>query len=169
MSFKDIDLKNEFIKYFGEEAWNEEEIISIYQEAVFVVCSDYLGIEPIPVVFDKLDGEVARYDSKLQAIILNRKYKNNYIELLDSTLHELEHHWQRLYISNYNTPKALRWKKELENYDPTDVTQEIEIDACAFAQVIGNCEFGINYKCEDPLLQKLVEDYIQSGKILKDN
>ena len=63
----------------------------------------------------------------------------------------------------------MRWKKELEKYNPSDVTQEIEIDAYAFAQVIGNCEFGINYKCEDPLLQKLVEDYIQSGKILNDN
>lgn len=64
----------------------------------------------------------------LQAIILNNKYINDYEELLDSCLHELEHNWQRLYIASNDTPKARRWKQELENYNRLDVTQEIEID-----------------------------------------
>ena len=169
VSFKYDKLKQDFIKYFGEELLNEEEIIKTYQNAVDVVCSEYLGIESIPVVFDSLIDEVARYDFKLVAIILNRKYKNDYVELLDSTLHELEHHWQHIYISNFDTPKAKRWKEEFNHYDKYNAYQEVEIDAYAFAQVIGHCEFGINYKCEDQTLQMLVEEYINSKKILSDN
>lgn len=161
-------LKEEFIESFGEDKWNELEILKPLQEAVDLVCKEYLGIESIPVVFEALPEDVARYDFNLEAIILNNKYKDDYIELLDGCLHELEHHWQRLYIANNNTPKALRWKKEFENYDKYNQTQEIEIDACAFSQVILNCEFGFNYKHPNKYIQLLIDDYINSRKILKD-
>lgn len=161
-------LKEEFIESFGEDKWNELEILQPLQEAVDLVCREYLGIEPIPVVFEALPEDVARYDFKLEAIILNKKYKDDYIELLDGCLHELEHHWQRLYIANNNTPKALRWKKEFENYDKYNQIQEIEIDACAFSQVILSCEFGLSYKHPNQYIQLLIDDYINSRKILKD-
>ena len=161
-------LKEEFIESFGEDKWNELEILQPLQEAVDLVCREYLGIEPIPVVFEALPEDVARYDFKLEAIILNKKYKDDYIELLDGCLHELEHHWQRLYIANNNTPKALRWKKEFENYDKYHQIQEIEIDACAFSQVILSCEFGLSYKHPNQYIQLLIDDYINSRKILKD-
>lgn len=161
-------LKEEFIESFGEDKWNELEILQPLQEAVDLVCKEYLGIEPIPVVFEALPEDVARYDFKLEAIILNKKYKDDYIELLDGCLHELEHHWQRLYIANNNTPKALRWKKEFENYDKYNQIQEIEIDACAFSQVILSCEFGLSYKHPNQYIQLLIDDYINSRKILKD-
>ena len=161
-------LKEEFINSFGEEKWNELEILQPLQEAVDLVCKEYLGIGPIPVVFEALPEDVARYDFKLEAIILNNKYKDDYIELLDGCLHELEHHWQRLYIANNNTPKALRWKKEFENYDKYNQIQEIEIDACAFSQVILSCEFGLRYKHPNQYIQLLIDDYINSRKILKD-
>ena len=80
----------------------------------------------------------------------------------------LEHHWQRLYIANNNTPKALRWKKEFESYDKYNQIQEIEIDACAFSQVILSCEFGLRYKHPNQYIQLLIDDYINSRKILKD-
>ena len=161
-------LKEEFIESFGEDKWNELEILQPLQEAVDLVCKEYLGIESIPVVFEALSEDVARYDFKLEAIILNNKYKDYYIELLDGCLHELEHHWQRLYIANNNTPKALRWKKEFENYDKYNQIQEIEIDACAFSQVILSCEFGLSYKHPNQYIQLLIDDYINSRKILKD-
>ena len=161
-------LKEEFIESFGEDKWNELEILQPLQEAVDLVCNEYLGIESIPVVFEALPEDVARYDFKLEAIILNNKYKDDYIELLDGCLHELEHHWQRLYIANNNTPKALRWKKEFENYDKYNQIQEIEIDACAFSQVILSCEFGLRYKHPNKYIQLLIDDYINSRKILKD-
>ena len=169
VSFKQENLKREFINNFGEDNWNELEILKPLQEAVDLVCKEYLGIESIPVVFEKLDGDVSRYDFKLQAIILNNKYINDYVELLDSCFHELEHHWQRIYIANNDTPKAKRWKEEFKHYNRLDVTQEIEIDAYAFAQVILSCEFGIIKKHPNEELQYLIEDYINSRKILKDD
>ena len=164
----DKELKEEFIKYFGKDRWNEEEQLTIYQNAIFTVCNEYLGIQPIPVIFDSLDGEVSRYDIKNQVIILNNKYINNYEELLDSTLHELEHYWQHLYVSNCDTPKARRWKELFKTYDPSDITCELEIDACAFAQVIAACEFGVTYKNSIPEIQKIIDLYIQSKRILSD-
>ena len=138
-------LKEEFVKYFGEELWDEQDMLKEYQDIVDLVSKDYLGIEPIPVVFESLDEDISRYDFKLQAIILNRKYKNNHIELIDSCLHELEH------------------------YDKYNITQEIEIDACAFAQVIMRCELGIIHKHPDKYIQYLIDDYINTRKILNDD
>ncbi len=169
MRFNDEEIKKEFIETFGKELWDEEKIIDIFQDAVNTVCDEYLNVLPIPVVFDNLTNEVSRYDINLKAIILNRKYKNNYVELMNSTLHELEHYWQHIYISNFDTPKAKRWKEELQHYDPYNPFQEIEIDAYAFAQVICNCEFGIDYKCDNPDMQMLVDAYINSKKILSDD
>ncbi len=120
-------LKKDFIESFGEEKWIELEKLKPLQDAVDLVSREYLGIDPIPVVFEKIEGDISRYDFKLQAIILNSKYINDYEELLDSCFHELEHHWRRLYIACNDTPKARRWKNELENYNRLDVTQEIEI------------------------------------------
>ena len=163
------NIKEEFVKYFGEELWNEQEAMKEYQDVVNLVSSKYLCIEPIPVVFESLEEDISRYDFKLQAIILNRKYKDDHIELMDSCLHELEHHWQRIYIANNDTPKARRWKSELKHYDKLNVTQEIEIDACAFAQVILLCEFGIIHKHSNKYIQYLIDDYINTRKILNDD
>ena len=162
-------LKEKFVKYFGEELCDEQDMLKEYQDIIDLVSKDYLGIEPIPVVFESLDEDISRYDFKLQAIILNRKYKNDHVELIDSCLHELEHHWQRIYIANNDTPKAKRWKNELQHYDKYNITQEIEIDACAFAQVIMRCELGIIHKHPDKYIQYLIDDYINTRKILNDD
>ena len=43
------ELKEKFIKYFGEEKWNQEETLAKLQKVVFDVCDNWLGIKPIPV------------------------------------------------------------------------------------------------------------------------
>ncbi len=106
MSFNDKNLKKDFFKSFGKEKWIELEKLKPLQDAVDLVSREYLGIDPIPVVFEKIEGDISRYDFKLQAI--NSKYINDYEELLDLCLHELEHNWQRLYIASNDTPKARR-------------------------------------------------------------
>ena len=162
-------IKENFVNAFGEAAWNEQEKLKTLQDAVDLVAKEYLGIEPIPVVFESFPEDISRYDFKLQAIILNRKYINDYVELLDSCLHELEHHWQRFYICFNDTPKAKRWKNELEHYDKYNITQEIEIDAYAFSQIILSCEFGIIHRHSDKYIQYLIDDYINSRRILNDD
>ena len=59
--FKDMtkeELKQEFIKWFGEEKWEEQEIIDFLEGIVCDVCREYLGISPVPVVFEKIKGNI---------------------------------------------------------------------------------------------------------------
>ena len=171
----DKKLKEEFIKYFGEDKWNQEEILADLQQIVFDVCENWLGIEPIPVLFGEHIGtDEARLDIKEKVIWLNLKNQDDWVELLNGVLHELEHLYQLYYVSSMDTPKAKRWKEELDNYkgkeDPLgNLLQEIEIDASAFAQVVMSTEFGIEYRNENPIIQKLIDRYIISKKILSDD
>lgn len=50
---KNNELKDSFIKYFGEEKWNQEEALAVLFKVEFKLC-DYLGIEPIPVITDTI-------------------------------------------------------------------------------------------------------------------
>ena len=168
-------LKEEFIKYFGEELWNQEEILAELQQVVFDVCKRWLGIKPIPVLFGEHIGtDEARLDVKEQVIWLNPKNQNDKVELLASLLHELEHMYQILYVANFDTPKAKRWKKELDNYiggeDPVgNLLQEIELDANTFSQIVLASDYGIHYEHQDPIIQELINRYIKSGKMLNDD
>ena len=168
-------LKEEFIKYFGEEKWNQEEILGKLQKVVFDVCNKWLFIEPIPILFSEDIGrDEARYDLKEQVIWLNVKNQYNFISLLDSVLHELEHLYQHYYVSSCDTPKARRWKKEFENYIAAEdhfgnLTQEIEIDAMAFSQLVLELDYGIKYEHHDPIIQELINRYLISEKMLSDD
>lgn len=166
------NLKEEFIKYFGEEKWEEEEMLEIIQDVVFNVCTNWLGLDIIPILFKEANyPEVAEYDITNQVIWLDKKNNGNTVELMDSVIHELEHYYQLHYVANYNTTKALRWKKELDNYITIEnvignLIQEIEIDAMAFSQIVLETDYGIIYRHENPLIQELIDNYIHSRKIL---
>lgn len=169
------NLKEEFIKYFGEEKWEEEEILEILQDVAFNVCTNWLGLDIIPILFKETNyPEVAGYDITNQVIWLDKKNRGNMVDLMDSVIHELEHYYQLHYVANYNTPKALRWKKELDNYITSEnvignITQEIEIDAMAFSQIVLETDYGIIYRHKNPLIQELIDTYIHSRKILNDD
>lgn len=162
------EIKEEFIKWFGEEAWKDDEILDFLDEIVFIICNEDLGVNTIPVIFEIVPGNIAIYDNKLKCIKINSKYKDDKITMVAAIVHELEHYYQILYAFNMNTPKAKRWKNELENYidisNPTEnIMQEIEIDAEAFTEVILSCEFGINYRNPIPDYQEVIDNYIKSG------
>lgn len=81
---------------------------------------------------------------------------------------------ERIYIANNDTLKAKRWKYEFEHYkDATNplenLTQELEIDAMAFAQVVMENEYGIKVENPNPEIQEIIDKYIISGKILTDD
>ena len=165
-------LKKEFIRWFGEEKWLEVEILEFIQQISDSICDEYLNVEPIPVIFEETKECIAVLDLQLECIRLNPKYKDDKIQLVSALLHELEHYYQLCYISNHDTPKAQRWKKEFVNYISWDrpnqnAIQEIELDAESFAEVILECEFGITYKNPQPRIQLAIEEYISSGKLLE--
>ena len=104
----------------------------------------------------------------------NRKYKNDKITVLAAIAHELEHYYQIFYLNNFDTPKAKRWKKEMDNYInesniEANQIQEIEIDAEAFAIVVLETELGLKYENPDKQIQSIIEDYIKLGKLISDN
>ena len=157
------NLKEEFIKYFGEEKWEEEEILETLQEVAANVCNNWLGLEVVPIVFKEANySEVAGFDVANKVIWLDKKHKNDIVELMNSVIHELEHYYQLVYVTNYNTSKALRWKKELDNYITScnafeNLIQEIEMDAYAFAQIVLETEYGVIYRHKDSLIQELID------------
>lgn len=169
------NLKEEFIKYFGKEKWEEEEKLETLQDVVFNVCINWLGLDIIPILFKEANyPEVAGLDITNRVIWLDKKNKDNMVDLMDSVIHELEHYYQLHYVANYNTPKALRWKKELDNYITSEnvignLKQEIEIDAMAFSQIVLETDYGIIYRHENPLIQELIDNFIHSRKILNDD
>ena len=173
--FKNISnekLKEGFIKWFGEEKWEELEILEFLQQISDSICDEYLNVEPIPVVFEETKGCIAILDIKLECIRLNPKYKEDEVQLVFALLHELEHYYQLCYVSMNNTPKAQCWKKELLNYITSDKPnqnpfQEIELDAESFAEVVLECEYGITYRNPEPTVQLAIEEYIKSGKLLE--
>lgn len=80
------ELKKEFIKYFGKEKWNEEEMLSNLLDFQFFVFED-LGIEPIPVIFEDIE-EDSRLYVRDGYIAISRKLKNNKIECAKCIAHE---------------------------------------------------------------------------------
>ncbi len=157
------DLDKEIIKYFGEEKLKEIKVAEELQMFVNKIFKEYLmDIEPIPVVFDHTIKCTALYHIELDAIILHPKYIDNKNRLLVSVLHEAEHAFQLYYANNFNTPKALRWRKELENYTTNPkhyYDQEIELDAIAFSQVVMLEEFNIKVENPNKKLQNKIDKY----------
>lgn len=169
------EFKKEFIKWFDEEKWNQIEILGRLEHVVEYICDTWMKVEPIPILFGENMGEASSFlDFKNLVIWLNPSIQNEYVRLLDATLHELEHYYQIIYALNFTSPKAKRWKNELTNYigleNPVEYAlQEIEIDACAFSQVVLATEFGIMHKFPNPDIQNLIEEYIKSKKIIEEN
>ena len=65
------ELKEEFIKYFGEEKWNHENMLSKLWPIQLDICKD-LSIDPIPVVVEEIE-EDSRYYIKEDYIAISEK------------------------------------------------------------------------------------------------
>lgn len=134
------EFKEAFIKYFGEDRWNQSEILPILQEKAEILCS-YLDIEEIPILCDPIK-EDSRYYPKEKYIIISDKVIFNEVETLKSLIHEIRHYYQYTCVSTNNTsePMLNQWKEELEIYDTLapdiQLCTVLEIDAYAFTKVI---------------------------------
>lgn len=138
----DEELKEEFIKYFGKEKWDEEEMLGKLIPLSMEVC-DSLEIDYVPIIFEELNEDSRIYFEE-DYIGINKRFKDNYLECAKCICHELRHIYQLKYISESNDKRALRMKEEFDNaveLDPTNQDsinryslQEIEIDAYAFTK-----------------------------------
>lgn len=138
----DKEFKSEFIKYFGEEKWNEEEALGkLFEYEMFL--ANYLNVDPIPVVVEDM-MEDSRLYIKEEYIALSKECIKNHIEALKAVSHEYRHYYQLQCIRNgINNKLVNNWKEDFLNpvqvNDPNDVAamtlygfMTIEIDAFAF-------------------------------------
>ncbi len=157
------DIDKEFIKYFGIEKLNEVECEARLQNIADYVCQTWLGIDNIPVIIEVMEEDARFYVNELYIAISNA-FINDFNEMIFSLLHELEHYFQWVYANLYDTEKAKRW---LTLFNTNEPLNELEIDAYAFAEVVMNCEFGINRKHKDPEVQRIIEKYIYTSNFLE--
>ena len=162
------ELKEEFLKYFTEEQWNQEEELSKLWP-VQLALSDLLGVEPIPVVVEDIE-EDSRFYTKDLYISISEKLIGNEVEALKCLIHEYKHYQQYMCII-YNmteVPFYKKWKEEFEIKDIKDLTyeeiicQSVEIDATAFAKYILKEWFDIEINHPDPLYNKVLQHYIKN-------
>lgn len=86
---KDKKLKQEFIKFFGEERWLEEQMLEDLFDFHLYIFND-LDIDPVPVIFEDIP-EDSRLYIKDKYIAISNKLKNNKIECAKCIAYEARH------------------------------------------------------------------------------
>ena len=160
------ELKTEFIKYFGEEKWNQEEMLGKLWPTQLAL-SDYLGVEPIPVVVEDIE-EDSRYYPKEAYIVISSKLIGDEVEALKCLIHEMKHYQQYMCIIHDITmvPQLEEWKKDFEincakatSYEEM-ICLSIEVDAFAFTKYIMDKWFGIKIYHPEPIYDEILSRYI---------
>lgn len=137
---------------------------------LLIEVSNYLGINPVPVVFDDIEIEDSRIYLKEEYIVISERFKNNYIECAKCVCHELRHLFQLYFVKISKDNKALRMKEELTSWFALDTNskesitkymmQEIEIDAYAFTKWYLKKYHNIDVMHPSNIYERIIESYI---------
>lgn len=154
----DEELKQEFIKYFGEEKWEEEEELSKLTKLQFFIC-DKLQIEPVPLIVEDILDD-SRLDIKNECIIISKKIIKNHIESVKALIHETRHLYQLLIVANELDihPLYEQWKDNLKN--PFVIQKEEDIN---------NNDMLLQYMAQPIELDALLIQNISSKNIFTKN
>ena len=157
-------LKEQFIKYFGEEKWNEEELLTKlwpFQLALFLK----LGIEPVPVIFEEMD-EDARYYDRDNYIGISTKLIDNEVEVIKCLIHEIRHYYQHICVeyNDTNEPQLQNWiqdlKKDYNSLDPSEaICLSIEVDAFAYTKFIMKQWFDTDVIYPDVMYERVLKAF----------
>lgn len=125
-SLKEKELKVEFINYFGEEKWNQEDMLSKLCTIELAICKD-LGIDPVPVVVEAME-EDSRYYIKENYIAISSKLIMDEIESIKCLLHELKHAQQFNCITDEESTHPFKeiWIAEII-YEAGGISQEEQL------------------------------------------
>ena len=160
------ELKEEFIKYFGEEKWNKENMLSNLWPLQLAICK-YLNIDPIPVVVEEIE-EDSRYYIKEDYIAISNKLIMDEIEAVKCLLHELRHAQQFKCITDEESTHPFKeiWIAELI-YEAGGISQEeqlglmIEIDAYAYQKLMMKKLFDIDWHYPNEEYDKVIDSYVE--------
>ena len=140
--------------------------------------ANHLAVEELEIKFDKIIDDSRLYP-KEGLIVINEKYKANYIECAKSLAHEYRHVFQIYYANLMNDELAKIWREELgtaKNSNNIDLNnqgeytkykmQSIEIDAEAFTVYYLKEYENIEYIINNIFTKDLVELYTKKYKDL---
>lgn len=165
------EIQKDFIDAFGIEKWNEIEAEVKLDKLNLKLCN-FLGIEPVPVVFEEM-YEDARYYNDLDYIAISNRYVFDEIEQMKSLIHEVKHLHQKYCISHKNENLKFAnldlikdWEadfKKNQRLIPEDILicMAIEVDAFAFTKYILNNWFSIDYHHHDLVYDTILDHYIK--------
>lgn len=144
---------------------NEDRLNTLLNKVI-----DYLGIDDLTIIYEDM-VEDSVLDIKRNAIVINEKYKDNYIESAKCVVHEARHAFQFFYISLIDDERSKRWRKSMVEYTrplKEDINcdyelQEVEIDAYAFTKYFLQLE-GIDVIHKNPDYEEIIEAYIKCNK-----
>ena len=132
---------------------------------LLVVVAAELDIPPIEYAFVPMIIDDSKLILKPKGIILiNEKFKDNFLEAAKCLVHEMRHAYQIYYVATKTDKLSEIWKKELQDARNSEningyFVQQIELDAFAFTQhYLRQLDYEFKYK--NTTLQKLVEKYI---------
>lgn len=153
----------EFIEYFGEEIYLQQEALGRLHKIEFKL-SRYLGLDLIPVVVEDIK-EDSRYYIEEDYISISSSLILNYIESLKCLIHEYRHYYQKYCITKKNVKEnkdlIIKWKKDFKkNLANETICSAIEVDAYAFTKYILKSWFHIEYNHHDHKFNQLLENYI---------
>ena len=164
------EIKKELIEEFGIDKYNQMEA-EVRLDKLNISLCDYLGIEPVPIIFEDIK-EDARYYDKKDYIAINKKFMFDEIESIKCLIHEVRHCYQKYTISHKKdklifAPIALinEWKKEFKQnqliLSPSNrMCQAIEIDAYAFTKYILKKWLYFEYHHLDKTYDEILDLYI---------
>ena len=159
-------LKKEFIKWLGEEKWNEEEALSDLMKISMIVCND-LYIEPLPVIVEDLEEESRLY-IKDEYIAINRKLIFNKLEALKGLIYQLRLYYQIVTctIDDESEPLVEQWKKDYAIVG-TDEAKEagnymmLYVDAFAYTKYMIQKLTDYRFSYPDIVYDEIVNQYIK--------
>ena len=164
------ELNEEFIKYFGKEIYNQEEMLMKLWPTQLAI-ADYLGVEPIPVLVEEIE-EDSRYYPNDNYIVISKSLMDDEVEVLKCLTHEYKHYQQYMcIIHNVAHPLLEEWKKDFKtNYANVTSYEEmlaltVEVDAFAFTKYILDEWFNIKvthpYDVYDEILSRYINKYFK--------
>lgn len=129
--------------------------------------ANHLAVEELEIKFDKIIDDSRLYP-KEGLIVINEKYKDNYIECAKSLAHEYRHVFQIYYANLMDDELAKIWREELHSVVTSGDTgyemQLLEIDAFAFTQYYLENVEGIKTEHPNTIYQEIIEKFIKKYK-----
>lgn len=165
-----VDLKKEIINNFGSDYWDEITALEPLERLNLKLCK-FLGIDPIPIQFEKMK-EDARYYLDLDYIGISDIFVYDEIESIKSLIHEIKHLHQKYCISHKNEEQKYaseylikQWEADFKidrkemNYEQLQC-MTIEVDAFAFTKYILKKWYKYDYHHSDKKYDVILQMYI---------